>query len=289
MSHKSFLIPFIMLAMFIASACTREIRTVDDLVRTAGNQLMRADLWQANVSFRLNRPTHISEWEGIIYSDGTRYAAIVNGASAAGRLQSHLVIDGEGRGWLRTTDSGSSEVLKFDPHQATPTSVGPESFVLPGNPATGNPLGMFLDPARALQILSTIYDLRLTRRTHVDGDPVLGFTGTIKPNAMQTIDPDRYLVEHNMPIQNVDITVRLYDGAPRRIQFMDQGIGYLLIEYSDFVIDPEPVDSRFEFDPNGAEVKDITERGLDDAVAGVNEYHVLFEWDETRRVLPRAD
>lgn len=272
--------------MLTVVGCPGDIRTVEDAVRAAGGKFADAELWQTDVSMRLTRPTHISEWEGVIYSDGKRYAAIVNGASMAGQLQSHLVINGDEEGWLRITESGVSRVLRFDPDEVVPKSVGPESFQLPGNLRSGNPLGMFLDPNRALRILSATYNLRLTRRTHVSGDPALGFTGTIKPDALALIDPEGYLAERNLPIQNVDVTVRLYDGAPRRIQFLDQGHGYFLIEYSGISVEPEVVDARFEFNPDGADVQNTAEFGSG-GVAGVNEDHVLFAWDETERAYPQ--
>lgn len=274
-------------AVSLSAACSREIRTVDDVVRAAGRTFEKADYWQTNVSMRLTRPTHISEWEGVVYSDGDRFAAIVNGASAAGELQSRLVVDGSGEGWLRISTPGNHRVLNFAADPLLKETAGPEAFELPGNPSTGNPLGMFLDPARALRILDAAYDLHLTRRTSVGGDLAVGFSGPIKPEALSVIDPEGYLAAHDLPIDNVDVTVRLYDGAPRRVQFMDNGVGYLLIDYSEIVTDPAQVDSRFDFDPQGADPFEVDSTVT--RVAGVDDFHVLFAWDETRRVQPRMD
>lgn len=261
---------------------------MDDVIRAAGGTFENADLWEANVSMRLTRPTHISQWEGIIYSDGSRYAAVLNGASKAGESRSHLVVDGSGTGWLRDTESGTTRLMKFDASRVLGAGAGPESFVLPCDPSIGNPLGMFLDPARALRTLESTYDLRFARSSNVDGDPVIGFAGSIRPEALAAIDPNGYLAEHNLPIDRVDVTVRLYDGAPRRIQFMQNGIGYFLIQYSNININVDLVETRFSFDPEGAQPVDVTQAALD-SIAGVNEHHVLFEWDETQRELPQRN
>ena len=278
----------LLITMLATTGCNREIRTVDDTIRAGGSALEKSNLWQVSVVMHLTRPTHISEWEGLIYSDGERYAALFNGASRAGRLESRLVIDGAGKGWLRLTEDNTTEVLVFDPSRVVKTATGPEAFLLPGNWSAGNPLGMFLDPARALRILDATYDLRITRRTQVSGEPAIGFTGTIRPGALAAIDPEGYLAGHGLPINEVDITIRLLDGAPRRIQFMENGHGYWLIDYYDYVLDPDRAESRFAFDPGRVEVKEIKDADLE-TVAGVNDRHLLFEWDETQRALPRAN